>query len=411
MKTGLRLYPNSVTLWLITGLCAIIVLTGCNNASLTGTPISIAPPFTVTHTPTPTQTVTTATTDTPTALPTDTPAPTETSFPTATATQTLTPTATHTPAPTVRPSPSPTPIPPPTLPLIGVLFDPSEIWIFYGHKIHVLDSIRTSSTTYYPQNGHFLVIEGRIYNIGTEGRSILGSRFTLEHGGRTYRLEYANMDPYRQATGLDYPGLILGQYVPADDFRETFLIFDIHAAAGAPILHFDGIYAMVLGDFNTLRSTAPLTYTYRSPHPDNVRDLADAIDTLLGPGNTPLGRLRYGFDSDSRALSYEIGLRADEYGALDIDRAFVDTAMLLALVATSDNIRSRIDYDYLVVRGVFPVTDIYGQVSNQTIFRASYTGPRIVRIDWERFQYQNIFNVANHVTYHPDFSDRFRATE
>jgi hypothetical protein len=53
--------------------------------------------------------------------------------------------------------------------------------------------------------------------------------------------------------------------------------------------------------------------------------------------------------------------------------------------------------------GTFSMQDIYGNVSEMVVIRASYLKETIQKINWDNFLNENIFTIADSSYVHPDF--------
>ena len=60
------------------------------------------------------------------------------------------------------------------------------------------------------------------------------------------------------------------------------------------------------------------------------------------------------------------------------------------------------DFD-LFMRGSFPLRDIYGDVSEETVVAILLTSETLSRINWENFYSESIYEVADSVELHPTF--------
>jgi len=80
----------------------------------------------------------------------------------------------------------------------------------------------------------------------------------------------------------------------------------------------------------------------------------------------------------------------------------IRTGMYMDIVDILKAVRNaNIQYSTVQVRGTFPLVDVYGNVSEATVVRATYTKTTIDKINWNNFITKNILLIAEREWVHP----------
>ncbi len=61
------------------------------------------------------------------------------------------------------------------------------------------------------------------------------------------------------------------------------------------------------------------------------------------------------------------------------------------------------DYDGVFLEGTYPLVDRFGNTSEETVVRASYSRATIERINFRNFSFKNVYEIADSAQIHPSF--------
>ena len=64
---------------------------------------------------------------------------------------------------------------------------------------------------------------------------------------------------------------------------------------------------------------------------------------------------------------------------------------------------SQYNYSKVTVIGTFPLVDKFGNSEEETVLQVSYSPATVNKINWDGFQYSNVFDIADSVWLHPSF--------
>lgn len=64
---------------------------------------------------------------------------------------------------------------------------------------------------------------------------------------------------------------------------------------------------------------------------------------------------------------------------------------------------STIDYDKVVLEGTFAMQDVKGNAAEDVVIRATYSFAELVGVNWENFNGENVWKIADKASVHREF--------
>lgn len=128
------------------------------------------------------------------------------------------------------------------------------------------------------------------------------------------------------------------------------------------------------------------------------------------PTNTPLGP-EASIEVGIRKYARSTELQSVEYNGTSVnivfkvsDNLFIKTA---AQKEVADILRGAAEgapsnYTQVWIVGMFPLKDAYGNVKDGQVLNLRYDKPTIERINWDGFNWKNIYTIADKAIVHPD---------
>ena len=137
-----------------------------------------------------------------------------------------------------------------------------------------------------------------------------------------------------------------------------------------------------------------------TPVPDEYV-LSQLVTRTLGNSNREVERVRnMAFDEDERHLIIEWSINDNLTGGLRKSGAKRDVLGVLEAIRDSTVVVSRV-----TMRGSRSLVDVYGNVTEGDVVRASYDKETIDRINFENVRTDNAWIIADQIWILPDFQD------
>lgn len=127
------------------------------------------------------------------------------------------------------------------------------------------------------------------------------------------------------------------------------------------------------------------------------------IETALGESNRNVPRLTsFDWTESDKVLMIRWAVNDNLGTDLILIGVQTDVTDMLQIIAQSGLLP---DYQFVNFVGTFPLQDAFGNVSEERIVTATYDKATVDKINWENFQYPNIFTIADFASLHPEFSN------
>lgn len=122
------------------------------------------------------------------------------------------------------------------------------------------------------------------------------------------------------------------------------------------------------------------------------------IEAALGDVNRDDVNRIHEINLDNPRLVVDFAIN-DNLGAEMVKRgARIDVTDVLEIIS-----QSGLEYDDVFVAGTFSMVDTLGNVSEDRVIRAVYTREILEQVNWENFLTDNIWEIAESATIHPEF--------
>ncbi len=130
-----------------------------------------------------------------------------------------------------------------------------------------------------------------------------------------------------------------------------------------------------------------------------------AIEENLGSSNRDIPRLEpleitNNESMDGAIITIRWTINDNLTDDLIVYGAQKDASNILRLVDESE-----IRFQRVVLRGTFPLVDVYGNVEEVEVVRLFFEPSAYEQINWDNFLFENIYRVAYDVKTHPIFTD------
>ena len=133
-----------------------------------------------------------------------------------------------------------------------------------------------------------------------------------------------------------------------------------------------------------------------TPKPQDV--VGELVREALGTGNRDVDRIS--------EIDVTFGWVTVDWAINDsLTEGMIKTGAKIDICDVAEALCQNGFCDGLTMRGSFSMQDVYGNVSELTVVEVGFTPETLAKINWEYFDFHDIYLIADTVELHPAFQD------
>jgi len=130
-----------------------------------------------------------------------------------------------------------------------------------------------------------------------------------------------------------------------------------------------------------------------------IDELRLQIEASLGNGNRDIARLTaFDWSETDQTLIIKWAINDNLSSHLIMVGIQKDVTDMLNVISQSGLLPN---YQFITFVGTFPLSDTFGNVAEERVVTASYDKTTVDKINWDGFQYPDVFAIADLVNIHP----------
>ena len=130
-----------------------------------------------------------------------------------------------------------------------------------------------------------------------------------------------------------------------------------------------------------------------------IDDLQARIKEVLGESNRSVERVsEYVWDESTQTLFVQFAINDNLLESFIVTGIQTDVTDILKTVSQSGLVPG---IKEITISGTFVLVDNFGNKSEDIVLTLTYSRPTMDKINWDNFQYSNVFKIADQSFFHP----------